>query len=64
MALFASPPGGVCGRGGWRVRALSVVATCCGVQVVALGDEDAEIIRVTVPGDPEGARGEMVPLTI
>jgi hypothetical protein len=30
------------------------------VQVVALGDGDAEIIRVTVPGDPKVGQGEMV----
>jgi hypothetical protein len=30
------------------------------VQVVALGDGDAEIIRVTVPGDPTVGQGEMV----
>jgi hypothetical protein len=30
------------------------------LQVVALGDGDAEIIRVTVPGDPKVGQGEMV----
>src|SRR3954453_23832606 len=30
------------------------------VQLVALGDGDAEIIRVTVPGDPKVGQGEMV----
>jgi hypothetical protein len=30
------------------------------VQVVALGDGEAEIIRVAVPGDPSVAQGEMV----
>jgi hypothetical protein len=30
------------------------------VQVVALGDGDAEIIRVTVRGDPQVGQGEMV----
>jgi hypothetical protein len=30
------------------------------VQVVALGDGDADIIRVAVPGDPKVAQGEMV----
>ncbi len=30
------------------------------VQVVALGDGDAEIIRVTVAGDPKVGQGEMV----
>jgi hypothetical protein len=30
------------------------------VQVVALGDGEAEIIRVAVPGDPKVAQGEMV----
>ena len=30
------------------------------VQLVALGDGEAEIIRVAVPGDPTVAQGEMV----
>src|SRR5215213_9139241 len=30
------------------------------VQLVALGDGEAEIIRVAVPGDPNVAQGEMV----
>jgi hypothetical protein len=30
------------------------------VQLVALGDGEAEIIRVAVPGDPHVAQGEMV----
>jgi hypothetical protein len=30
------------------------------VQLVALGDGEAEIIRVAVPGDPGVAQGEMV----
>src|SRR5690348_10543986 len=30
------------------------------VQVVALGDGEAEIIRVAVPGDPNVGQGEMV----
>ena len=30
------------------------------VQVVALGDGEAEIIRVSVPGDPNVKQGEMV----
>jgi hypothetical protein len=30
------------------------------VQMVALGDGEAEIIRVAVPGDPNVAQGEMV----
>src|SRR5262245_26868240 len=30
------------------------------VQLVALGDGEAEIIKVTVPGDPEVRQGEMV----
>jgi hypothetical protein len=29
-------------------------------QLVALGDGEAEIIRVAVPGDPRVAQGEMV----
>jgi hypothetical protein len=32
------------------------------VQLVALGDGDTEIIRVTVPGDPKVGQGEMVRL--
>jgi hypothetical protein len=32
------------------------------VQMVALGDGEAEIIRVAVPGDPNVAQGEMVVL--
>jgi hypothetical protein len=31
-----------------------------GVQVVALGDGEAQIIRVAVAGDPKVAQGEMV----
>jgi hypothetical protein len=30
------------------------------VQLVALGEGQAEVIRVSVPGDPELAQGEMV----
>src|SRR3954470_654761 len=30
------------------------------VQLVALGDEEAEVIRVSVVGDPRVAQGEMV----
>jgi hypothetical protein len=30
------------------------------VQLVALGDSEAEIIRVAVPGDPKVGQGEMV----
>jgi hypothetical protein len=30
------------------------------VQLVALGDGEAEIIRVAVPGDPDVSQGEMV----
>jgi hypothetical protein len=33
------------------------------VQVVALGDGDAEIIRLTVAGDPKVGQGEMVRVT-
>src|SRR3954453_257094 len=32
------------------------------VQLVALGEGEAEIIRVAVPGDPNVAQGEMVSL--
>jgi hypothetical protein len=31
-----------------------------GAQLVALGDGEAEVIRVAVPGDPNIAQGEMV----
>ena len=34
--------------------------SCARVQVVALGDGEAEIIRVSVPGDPGVKQGEMV----
>jgi hypothetical protein len=30
------------------------------VQLVALGDREAQILRVAVPGDPQVAQGEMV----
>jgi hypothetical protein len=31
-----------------------------GLKVVALGDGDAEIVKVSVPGDPGVSQGEMV----
>jgi hypothetical protein len=49
-------------RGAWARRTDANGEVLCRVQVVALGDEDAEIIRVTVPGDPKVAQGEMVRL--
>jgi hypothetical protein len=49
-------------REAWARRTDAIGEVLCRVQVVALGDEDAEIIRVTVPGDPKVAQGEMVRL--
>jgi hypothetical protein len=49
-------------REAWARRTDANGEVLCRVQVVALGDEDAEIIRVTVPGDPKVAQGEMVRL--
>ena len=34
------------------------------VQLVALGDGEAEIIRVAVPGDPKVSQGEMVAVDV
>jgi hypothetical protein len=49
-------------REAWARRTDANGEVLCRVQVVALGDEDAEIIRVTVPGDPKVSQGEMVRL--
>jgi hypothetical protein len=49
-------------REAWARRTDANGEVLCRVQLVALGDEDAEIIRVTVPGDPKVAQGEMVRL--
>jgi hypothetical protein len=49
-------------REAWARRTDANGEVLCRVQVVALGDEDAEIIRVTVPGDPKVTQGEMVRL--
>jgi hypothetical protein len=44
----------------WRPRADENGEVLYGVKVVALGDGDAEIIRVTVAGDPGLKPAEMV----
>jgi hypothetical protein len=47
-------------REAWSARKDANGQVLWRVQVVALGDGDAEIIRVTVPGDPKVGQGEMV----
>lgn len=47
-------------RESWAPRVDEHGELLCRVQLVALGDGDAEIIRVTVPGDPGVKPGEMV----
>jgi hypothetical protein len=47
-------------REAWARRTDANGEVLCRVQLVALGDGDAEIIRVTVPGDPKVGQGEMV----
>src|SRR3954466_6929182 len=47
-------------REAWAPRVDENGEILCRVQVVALGDGEAEIIRVNVPGDPGVAQGEMV----
>jgi len=47
-------------RESWAARKDASGQVLWRVQVVALGDGDAEIIRVTVPGDPKVGQGEMV----
>jgi hypothetical protein len=47
-------------RESWARRTDANGDVLCRVQLVALGDGDAEIIRVTVPGDPKVGQGEMV----
>ena len=47
-------------REAWARRTDANGEVLCRVQLVALGDEDAEIIRVVIPGDPEVSQGEMV----
>src|ERR1700755_516449 len=44
----------------WAFRVDEHGEVLCRVQVVALGDGEAEIIRVSVPGDPGVKQGEMV----
>src|SRR4051812_31556990 len=47
-------------RDAWAPRVDDNGEILCRVQVVALGDGEAEIIRVAVPGDPGVKQGEMV----
>ena len=47
-------------RESWAARKDANGEVLWRVQVVALGDGDAEIIRVTVAGDPKVGQGEMV----
>jgi hypothetical protein len=47
-------------RDAWAPRVDDNGEILCRVQVVALGDGEAEIIRVAVPGDPGVKQGEKV----
>src|SRR3954463_14100395 len=47
-------------RDSWAPRGDENGEALCRVQAVALGDGEAEIIRVSVPGDPGVKQGEMV----
>src|ERR671935_778217 len=47
-------------REAWAPRMDSSGEVLWRVQLVALGDGEAEIIRVAVPGDPNVGQGEMV----
>ena len=47
-------------REAWAARTDSNGEVLWRVQLVALGDGEAEIIRVAVPGDPKVGQGEMV----
>src|SRR4051794_13971196 len=47
-------------RESWAARTDTNGEVLWRVQVVALGEGEAEIIRVAVPGDPKVAQGEMV----
>src|SRR5215207_10201198 len=47
-------------REAWAPRTDASGEVLWRVQLVALGDGEAEIIRVAVPGDPKVAQGEMV----
>jgi hypothetical protein len=44
----------------WAPRVDENGEVLCRVQLVALGDGEAQIIRVSVPGDPGVSQGEMV----
>ena len=50
-------------REAWAARKDANGEVLWRVQVVALGDGDAEIIRLTVAGDPNVGQGEMVRVT-
>ena len=47
-------------RESWAPRVDANGEVLWGLKVVALGDGDAEIIKVSVPGDPGVSPGEMV----
>jgi hypothetical protein len=47
-------------RESWAPRVDTNGEVLWGVQLVALGDGEAQIIKVAVPGDPNVAQGEMV----
>jgi hypothetical protein len=47
-------------REAWAPRVDTNGDVLWGVQVVALGDGEAEVIRVSVVGDPNVSQGEMV----
>jgi hypothetical protein len=47
-------------REAWAARTDSNGEVLWRVQLVALGDGEAEIIRVSVPGDPKVGQGEIV----
>jgi hypothetical protein len=47
-------------RESWAARVDGNGEVLWRVQLVALGDGEAEIIRVAVPGDPNVSQGEMV----
>ena len=48
------------GKEAWAPRTDTNGEVLWRVQLVALGDGEAEIIRIAVPGDPKVAQGEMV----
>lgn len=47
-------------RDAWQPRVDEIGEVMYRVQLVALGDREAEIIRVAVPGDPGVKQGDMV----